>query len=67
MYQIGAIDCIKEYKEWKTNLVLILKQKETKKRSKPKRASNIAKSIDEKQGKIVDTANETPKTKLECK
>ena len=67
LYQIGAIDCIKKYKEWKTSLRLIQKQKETKKRSKPKRASNIAKSIDEKQGTIVDTANEDSTTKLEHK
>ena len=48
---------------------MIQKQKETKKRSKPKRASNIAKSIDEKQGKTLNTTNETPTTKLvqECK
>ena len=51
LYNIGAIDYIKEYKEWKKSLGLIQKQKENKKRSKPKRASNIAKYIDEKQGK----------------
>ena len=43
------------------------KQKETKKRSKPKRDSNIAKSIDEKQGTTMDIANETSTTKLERK
>ena len=31
LYNIGAIDCIKEYKEWKTSLGLIQKQKENKK------------------------------------
>ena len=31
LYQIGAVDCIKEYKDWKTSLGLIQKQKETKK------------------------------------
>ena len=67
LYQIGAIDCIKEYKEWKTSLGLIQKQKETKKRSKPKRANHIAKSLDEKQGKTLNTPNETSTTKLERK
>ena len=67
MHQIGAIDCIKEYKEWKTSLGLIQKQKETKKRTKPKKANQIAKSLDEKQGKTLDFANEPPTTKLECK
>ena len=46
---------------------MIQKQKENKKRSKPKRASNIAKSIDEKQGKTEEKANEKPTTKLEHK
>ena len=36
-------------------------------RSKPKRANHIAKSLDEKQGKTLDTAKETSTTKLECK
>ena len=68
LYQIGAIYCIKEYKkEWKTSLGLIQKQKENKQRSKPKRASNIAKAIHEKQGKFEDNANEKPTTKLERK
>ena len=67
MYQIGAIDCIKEYKEWKTSLGFIQKQNENKKRSKTKRACNIAKSINEKQGKIEDKAKEKPTTKLEHK
>ena len=67
MYQIGAIDCVKEYKEWKTSLGLIQKQTENKKRSKPKRACNIAKSLDEKQGKQEDKTNKKPTTKLERK
>ena len=67
LYQIGAIDCIKEYKEWKTSLGLIKKQKENKKRSKPKWASSIAKAKDEKQGKTEDMSNEKPATKLERK
>ena len=67
LYQIGAIDCVKEYKEWKTSLGLIQKQNENKKRSKPKRACNIAKSLDEKQGKHEDKINEKPTTKLEHK
>ena len=48
LYQIGAIDCVKEYKEWKTSLGLIQKQNENKKRSKPKRACNISRSLDKK-------------------
>ena len=46
---------------------MIQKQKETKKRSKQKRANHIAKSLDEKQGKTLNTTNEPPTTKLECK
>ena len=67
LYQIGAIDCVKEYKKWKTSLGLIQKHNENKKRSKPKRACNIAKYIDEKQGKTEDKAKENPITKLELK
>ena len=67
MYQIGAIDCVKEYKEWKTSLALIHKQNENKKRSKPKRACNIARNLDEKQGKQEHNINEKPTTKLERK
>ena len=36
-------------------------------RSQPKRANHIAKSLDEKQGKKLNSANEPPTTKLECK
>ena len=46
---------------------MIQKQKETKKRSKPKREDQIAKSFDEKQGKNLNSENEPPITKLQCK
>ena len=36
-------------------------------RSKPKRTNHIARSLDEKQGKTLNSANEPPTTKLECK
>ena len=36
-------------------------------KSKPKRSNHIAKSLDEKQGKTFNSANEPPTTKLECK
>ena len=37
LYNIGAIDCIKEYKEWKTSLGLIQKLKGKQKEIKTKK------------------------------
>ena len=58
---------MKEHKAWKASLATIQKQNENKKRSKPKRAGNLAKALDEKQGKTLNSENEPHTTKLERK
>ena len=64
-HKIGATYCIKDYKEWKTTLGIIQKTNELKVRNKPKRDSNIARSLDEKQGENANQEKEILKTKLE--
>ena len=72
LHMVGAIDCIKQYNEWKTTLGLIQSCTEPqpnpkKPRQKPVKARSLARKLDEQKQKETDQPSKEKLTKVKRK
>lgn len=71
LHMVGAIDCIKQYDDWKTTLGLIQSwtqpKPQPKQRTKPVKAWSLAQKMDEAKQAENETSQKPKMTKLERK